>query len=501
MADDETSALPGQPLMAAVARHSGGEPLRLASVVFWNIEEAGLRFRLTALARRPARTTGNAGDNATVSATADAQVGRFTCDVGVIAVGERRVFRLRLGKAPMVGASAAEATLPADLLANFPRDFFADQIATIRPLSVAVHGDRLYIRALGRGQFDLAMRTLGWYSGDLAVGAETIAAAVRTLTTWPAPEDAIAAIVTAPDDGALDPALADRDYAEAFVGACERQPPEVRRALILAAHAGSRPLQNLVDRSIRAGALAPRTIFATAAFCAVLILGGGAAIIFLGSGLVTATPEAHGRLSILASFNKFGLIAAVSIFGFASIIAGIALVARGWRYIDARGAERRMFTHGGRLGDALGGRRDGLLGLAVLRGPALAPPEWHDVEATATADPAFADRLGAAILAMPAADGDVFLAAAPAGLRTFLIRALLAPKNLAHGPAAQIAVAAWLVCLVAGVIGAVTEPPQAAMSTTDWLLLLVGAGALPAIMLAVTQARRWLLRRRLMRLL
>jgi hypothetical protein len=494
MADDETSALPGQPLMAAVARYAGGEPLRLASVVFWNITQAGLRSRLSALVRRPARTADNA--------TGDAPVGRFTCDVGVIAVGERRVFRLRLGNAPMIGASAGEATLPAALLAAFPREFFADQIATIRPLSVAVHGDRLYIRALGRGQFDLAMRTVGWYGGNLAVGAETIAAAVRTLAAWPAPEDAIAAIVTAPDaapDPSLAGALADRDYAEAFVGACERQPPDVRRALILAAHAGPKSLQSLVDRSIRAGALAPRTIFATAAFCALLILGGGAATVFLGSGLVTAAPDAHGRLSILASFNKFGLIAAVSIFGFASIIAGIALVMRGWRYIDARGAERRLFTHGDRLGDALGGRRDGLLALAALRGPTLAPPEWREVEATATADPAFADRLCAAVLAMPAAEGDAFLAAAPAALKAFLIRALLARKSVAHAPAAQIAVTAWIACLVAGVIGAVTEPPQAAMSTTDWLLLLAGAGALPAILLAVAQARRWLLRRRLMR--
>ncbi len=490
MAEDEVSAPPGQRLMPSVVRYAGSEPLRLASVVFWNITETGMRLRLAAWARRPA------------GATDEAPTGRYTCDVGVLAVGNRRVFRLRLGKAPMVGATPSAATLPAELLAHFPVEFFADQIAAIRPLSVAVDGDRLYIRALGRGQFDVAVRTLGGDQGDLAVGAEAIADAVRTLPTWPTPEDAIATIVTAPR-GELDPtlerALADRDYAAAFVDTCEGQAPDVRRALILAAHAGPRLLQTLIDRGMRADAPPLRTMVFTAAFCALLVVGGAAATVLLGAGLLPGSPDAHGRIATLAAFNKFGLIAAVSIFGFASIAAGIALVVRGWRYIDARGTERRMLAQGdgpSRVGD----RGDALLALAALRGPGLSPSEWRDIEATATSDAAFADRLCAGLLAVPAANRDIFLGAAPSGLKQFLVRSLIARKSLAHSPAALAFVAAWLACLAAGVVGAVVEAPQASMSTTDWLLLLAGAGALPAILLVVAQATRWFRGRRLLRL-
>ena len=152
MTDDEVPARPGQPLMAAIARYSGAEPLRLASVAFWNVAESG---PLAALRRRPAGAPG------------EAQTGRYACDVGVIAVGEQRVFRLRLGKAPMVGDSASEATLPAELLERFPLSFFADQITAIRPLGVAVDGDRLHIRALGRGLLDLAVRIPERYGGAI----------------------------------------------------------------------------------------------------------------------------------------------------------------------------------------------------------------------------------------------------------------------------------------------------------------------------------------------
>jgi hypothetical protein len=490
MTNDEVP--PGQPLMASVARYAGGEPLRLASVVFWNVTESGLGHL-----RSLARSGGEAGEPPT---------GRFTCDVGVIAVGERRVFRLRLGTAPMVGATAAEATLPAELLARFPLEFFADQIAAIRPLAVAVDGERLYIRALGRGTFDLGVRTLGWYRGELAASAETIADAVRTLATWPAPEDAVAAIVTAPR-GELDPtlqtALADRDYAQAFVETCAQQGPDVRRPLILAAHADPKLLHSLVERALRAGAPALRTIVFTAAFCALLILGGAAATVFLGTGLVNGAPQAHGRLALFAAFNKFGLIAAISIFGFASIVAGIALVVRAWRFIDARGAERRMLADGDAMsGDPIAdARRDGLLALAALRGPGLAPSAWREVEAAAASDPVFVERLRAGLLAAPAANREVFLKAAPAGLRQRLVHALVARKGRALAPAARAFVAAWLACLAAGVIGAVLEPPSAALSATDWLLLAAGAAALPAIMLAVAQATHWFRSRRLMRLL
>jgi len=494
MTDDEVPPLPGQPLMASIARHTGGEPLRLASVVFWNVAEAGGLDRLRALARKP-------------QGAADAPpIGRFTCDVGVIAVGERRVFRLRLGKAPLVGASAREATLPAELIARFPREFFADQVAAIRPLAVVVEGEALYIRAFGRGAFDLVVRTLGADRSEIAAGPETIADAVRALVTWPAPEDAIATIVVGPR-GTLDPAvqaaLADRDYAEVFVRACEQQNADVRRPLILAAHAGPKLLANLVDRAMRAGAPAPRTIVFTATFCAILILGGAAATVLLGTGLVTGAPDA--RVAALAAFNKFGLIAAVSIFGFASIVAGIALVLRGWRFIDARASERRLFTDGdrtsGEQGAGFGARHDALLALAALRGPALGAAEWRDIATTATADPVFADRLAAGLLAVPAANRNIFLNAAPPGLKAFLIRTLIARKGPAQSPAAYAAVAIWLLCLAIGIVGAVLEPPQAAISTTDWLLMLAGATALPAILLAVAQASHWFRSRKLMRLL
>ncbi|HEY1540854.1 MAG TPA: hypothetical protein VGG01_00455 [Xanthobacteraceae bacterium] len=498
MTDDEVPARHGQPLMSAVARYAGAEPLRLASVVFWNVAEVG---GLAAL-RRPAQSA--------PGATGQAPTGRFTCDVGVIAVGERRVFRLRLGKAPMVGASAREATLPAELLARFPRDFFADEIAAIRPLAVAVDGDQLFIRALGRRGPHLVVRTLEGQHDELAVGAEAIAAAVRTLADWPAPEDAIATIVTAPR-GEVDPALArafaDRDYAEAFVGISQGQAPDVRRALALAAHAGPRLLRDLIDRSMRAGAPGLRIIIFTVAFCALLVGGGVAATVLLGASLFAGSPDLHGRIAALAAFSKFGLIAAVSIFGFASVIAGVALMVRAWRYIEARGAERRMLESG-RVGAGpsagpgtdLGPRHEALLALAALRGPRLAPAEWRDIEAAATSDAAFTDRLGASLLAMPAADREAFLAAAPAGVRRFLVRALLARKTAARSPAAQIFVGAWLLCLVVGAVGAGVEPPRASLSATDWLLLLAGATALPAIMLAVMQATQWVRARRLLRL-
>lgn len=495
MADDPPSALPGQPLMVAVERASGGETLRLASVVFWNVQETGLRGRLSAMAQP-------------VGSDPAPPPSRYTCDVGVIAVGERRVFRLHLGKAPMAGATANEATLPAELLARFPLAFFADEVAAIRPLSVVVEGDRLYIRALGRGVFDLAVRTPASRS-DIALGAEAIADAVRTLLTWPTPEDAIATIVTG-ESGALDPtvarALADRDYADAFVDTCAQQAPDVRRALALAAHAGPRVLQNLIDRVVRAGAPNLRTIVVTAGFCALLVIGGAAAIVVLGSGLVSETQEARAGLAAITSSGKFALITFMSIFGFASIIAGIALIVRGWRYIERRDVYRRMLTQGagpgGTLGGgSLGGDRDALLALAALRGPAMTASQWHDVEAAATSDTAFADRLCAGLLAVPAANRDIFLKGAPSSLRQFLVRALTARQGFALSLPAQALVAAWIACLAVGIGGAVIEASQAAMSATDWLLLLAGATALPALMLATAQITHWVRSRRLLRLL
>jgi hypothetical protein len=325
---------------------------------------------------------------------------------------------------------------------------------------------------------------------------------VRTLAAWPAPEDAIATIVTAPRgevNPALERAFADRDYAEAFVGISQGQAPDVRRALALAAHAGPRLLRDLIDRSMRAGAPGLRTIIFTVAFCALLVGGGVAATVLLGASLFAGSPDLHGRFAALAAFNKFGLIAAVSIFGFASIIAGVALMVRAWRYIEARGAERRLLESG-EVGSDLASRHDALLALVGLRGPRLAPAEWRDIEAAATSDAAFADRLGVSLLAMPAADREAFLAAAPAGVRQFLIRTLLARKTAARAPAAQIFVGAWLLCLIVGAVGAGVEPPQASLTATDWLLLLAGATALPAIMLAVMQATQWFRARRLLRL-
>jgi hypothetical protein len=194
----------------------------------------------------------------------------------------------------------------------------------------------------------------------------------------------------------------------------------------------------------------------------------------------------------------------MSVFGFASIAAGVALVVRGWRYVDARSTERRMLAQGGgqggEFGSRLGGQRDGLLALAALRGPGLTPSEWRDIEAAATSDPAFADRLCAGLLAVPAANRAVFLGAAPAGLKQFLVGSLRARKSPARSPAAFAFVAAWLACLAAGVVGGAVEAPQASLSTTDWLLLLAGAGALPAIMLAVAQATHRVRGRRLARL-
>src|SRR5262249_13655992 len=145
--------------------------------------------------------------------------------------------------------------------------------------------------------------------------------------------------------------------------------------------------------------------------------------------------------------------------------------------------EQRMLADGSGADTDRG--HDGLLALAALRGPALSPTEWRDIEATATSDASFADRLGAGLFAVPAANRDIFLKAAPASLRQFLVRVMPARKSFALSPAAQAIVAAWLAALIAGVAGAVIEPADPAMSTTDWLLLLAGAAALPALMLAV----------------
>jgi hypothetical protein len=265
-------------------------------------------------------------------------------------------------------------------------------------------------------------------------------------------------------------------------------------------------LQNLIDRMVRAGAPTTRTIVVTAGFCALLIIGGAAAVVVLGSSLVSDTQEARTGLAAITSSGKFALIVFMSIFGFASVVAGIALVVRGWRYIDRRDHYRRLLTQGSDpRADAdsspFGDGRDALLALAALRGPAMTASQWHDVEAAATADPAFADRLCAGLLAVPAANRDIFLKGAPSSLRQFLVRVLTARKGFALSLPAQALVAAWIACLLVGIAGAVTEASQAAMTKTDWLLLLAGATALPALMLATAQVTHWVRSHRLQRLL
>ncbi len=479
---------PDHPLMASIARYVGGEPVTLASVVYWNVVEAEGFAKLKALVAR----FGRGGADASAGAPDDAQTGRYTCDVGVIAVGNAHVFRLRLGKAPMVGAPASRARLPAELLAAFPAEFYADEIAAIRPLSVTVDRDWLHIRALGRGSADFLVRTTQWR--DLALGAETIAAAVRALAPWPAPEDAIAAIVTA---DRLDPqvarALADRDYAATFTQVCARQPADVRRALILAARAGAPVLKSLIDRGMRGGGPGLRTIIVTVAFCALLVFGGAAATVMLGTQLLAGARSVHGALVPLSGADKLGMIAFMSVFGFASICAGLTLAARGWRYVDARRTELGLFAAGG----GLGGRRDALLALVALKGTRLSPPDWRDVEAATTTDSAFADRLRASLLAIPAASREAFLAAAPPGLRRRLVQSLVARKGPAQSLAARGVVVAWLVCLAAGAFGAATEAPQASLTPTDWMLLAASAGALPAIGLLALQIAHTIRSRRL----
>jgi hypothetical protein len=487
-------------------RYTNEEKVQAASVVYWHVQETpeekgGLAGRAASgmKAKDLALGIGLGPLGILLSAATDKyQPPRCTCDVGIIAVGEHRVFLLKFGRVPMLGRSAVEAQLPAALLASMPPSATPNKIISFRPLGVTTQHSELSVHVLGKSPVtvDVAFTQGG---GCLVVrapdsqAASRVASAIRRFARHPLPDEAMASILAAKGsrlDTSIERSFEEPDYAKSFIRAYQLQREEIRFALILAARSGPELLRSMLVQCVAShGRRGVNLLVSTG--LGVLIFGGGILAAAMGvrdfaSGAIPA-PDMGGLIVGFAT-----LLPVFVCFGF------WLLFGTWWIAIRGRRLEHRLFEKGG----GFGGDLDAFLALVVLAKDWETTVDGRAVEAALAPNCKFAQRTCVILRSLKEEKRRELLITAPPSLREALIRAMLSWRGVFPRSVMIGYFGVWLPCLALGIYGAARGFGPGPHSTADLLVFVFGilfglGGGVPAIVLTAIQTigawrtRRW----------
>ena len=486
-------------------RYTGGEPIQIAGVVYWNVLETeekrgGLAERATSGMRAKDLALGIAlgpvGVLASVMSDKN-EPAKCTCALGILAVGNRRVFLLKLGRVKMIGQSASCARLPSELVDYIPRECEAAGVIAFRPLTVATNGDELRLHVLGKppaafhsafrdGGSCLVVHAPGRDTGG-SFGARSIAAAVGEFATYPLPEEIITSILVAdrpPFNQRMERAFADPDYVQAFVPVYKREKKEVRRAFVLAARTGPAGLKEIAAECARSVGRGPGNRFFVSA------LG----IFFSGCGMLSVAGAVHDvARGSLSGSNSGALICGCATFIPVCLCLGFWLLYSVW-WCDAR--ERRLERRLLEQDDGYGGSLDALLALVAWGKDWRARAEWNEVETQLVSSPQFGLNFCEILRGMKQEKRKAFLISVPPGVREKLIGTMLAFEGAVSPSAVVRYLAAWVPCLILGICGAARGFEPGTPFVGNWLVFTFGiflgfGGGVPAIVLLVIQLSAW----------
>jgi hypothetical protein len=472
-------------------RYTDGEAISIAGIVFWNVtrtqaKRAGLANdpgpRMTDLAL--GYYFGAAGVLAGRMFDKD-KASKHSCDLGIVAVGSRRVFLLKLGRVSMRARSV-------------PKGFKAKKVIAFRPLK-ASGGDGLRIRVLGKAP----VRSDSAFTADgrclevkaptsdtegLSVGSVAVANAISNLPTFPLPEDVIASLVAmesvqlAP---ATEAALTDHDYILSFVADYCQQNEDMRRALILAARVGPASLKALIAECVRRPYRKPGNRYLQSAVGIICLLF---AALFVAGG-------ASGFAGSMQKPSDLGPIITV----FATVVPAFLCFGL-WMFYMAWGnrayrLDRRLLAEGG----GFGGTLDAFLALLPAGMNWQVRTSWNEIDSAAKSNMHFAKRLSEILRRMKEANRNTFLTSSPPELRNTLFRTKLQTTNVTIRY-----LGLWLPCLGVGIYYAVRGYKGGSPSVGDWALFVVGiifgfGGGIPAIVLVIVQLNAWRSRRAMRR--
>lgn len=484
---------------AFAMQHTGGERVRVAGVVYWNVVETeadgGLAGR--AVSGPKARDLGLGvafGPLGVIASTLLDKPARRTCELGVLVVGDCRVFLVCLGRVPM-----RDGVLSADLVNLIPKSS-ATSVSRFRPLDATVNRAELRIQVLGKPPAGFGGDTVLCTALDSAaggwVGPESLGAAIRELCIYPLPQDAMGSILIAGSeflDRGIEDALRDYDYAESFVLAYRAQNENVRYAMVLVAHRGPEWLKETLAKALgRRGN--PAKILGGNPY-ALLFTG----LSFLGFCMLLGALFLHGVTDGYGTSNESNSAAFLSIALFPLGVLMVQWCLGSWwsDRCEAR-VEQRMLRGGG----GFGGQLDAFLALVALDRDWQAQVRSSDVEGEMARNPCFARRVCTMIHALDAERRKKFIASAPSTLREAVLRAVATYEGPSSRSGTIFCLAIWLPCLMFGVYGIVRGFPlrPAPAYTVDWYVLVIGVfmgfgGAVPALTLCVKQIGAWRVRR------
>jgi hypothetical protein len=491
-------------------RYTDGEPVQAAGMVYWNVieteeKQAGLAGR-AATGLSPKDLVLGVAFGATgvllSAATDKGEPAKCTCELGILAVGNRQVFLLKLGRVNMLGSSANFATLPSQLADHLPKQFNPTKVVSFVPLSAASDTDLLRVHVLGKspttidsafndGGGCLVVHAPGRDAGD-SFGARSLATAIKGFASYPQPEEVIASFLVAdspPFSQELEFVFAKPDYVHSFVHFYKRQKKEVRRAWILAARTGPAGLKRIAEACATSVGRGKGNRPVSAAFGLFLL----APSIF---ALVAFAKDGFGK-----SFEGDGADITFAVLGiimmFGAMYGGfILLYVVLWSDFRERRFECRMFLEGGGHGGSL----DALLALLAWEKDWQPRAAWTEVETQLGSSPNFSRRLQKVLRGMKEEKRKAFINSAPPGLKEKLIRAMLTFKGVVLPSVTICFLAVWLACFVIGIYGVSHAPELGTPSIENELLFIVGVylgfgGVIPAIVLIILQTRAWRSRR------
>ncbi len=254
-------------------RYTNGESIQIAGTVFWNVVETaekpgGLAGRATSGMRAKdlalGVALGPAGVLLSVLSDKKEEPAKCACDLGILAVGNRNVFLIKLGTFKMIGESATDARLPPELVDHTPTALKAMGVIAFRPLNVTTDLDTLRVHVLGSppAAFDSAFSDHGsclvvrapGRDMDGSFGARSLASAIRGFAAYPLPEEVMASLFVTDRPSfsqRAESAFSESDYAQSFVPVYKRQKKEVRRAFVLSARVGPEGLKGVAGMCAR----------------------------------------------------------------------------------------------------------------------------------------------------------------------------------------------------------------------------------------------------------
>ncbi len=493
---------------SSLASYTDGEQIKIAGMVFWNVVQVGAKR--SGLANNPTPRAkdlalgiafGAAGVLASHMLDRD-EPAYCTCAVGILAVGEHRVFLLKLGRVGMIGESAANASLPSELMGSIPTSFSPTEVAAFRPLSVSADGQELRVHLLGepRSTLDTAFCSdgscLSVRTGD-PFKARSIATAIEEFSSYPLPEQVISSLLVADSPSFSQreqSAFAEIDYFQSFVPVYRHQKKEVRRAFVLAARKSNEGLNRIGEACARSFGRGSGNSYFITGFGLLLLSPWALFMVMgihdfaLGNGIAAAgSPDASD-----VAEGIFGLLIILG----ASSLALVFLYGVGWSDMRERRLERRLSAEGGGMGGSL----DPLLALLAWDKDWRARLDWNEIENALASDPRFAPQLCETLRGITKQRQREFVMAAPSELRMRLIGRMLEPKGAISLLATALYVSAWLPCLALGIYVASSGILPGSPSAGGWLLFIFGpvigfGGGPVALVLCIAQAIAWRYRR------